>query len=360
METVAYKCINCGGPLQYSPEKLKFACEYCRSDFTEDELKSHYGDLDRNLENSQSQPEPVQSQSGDEFSMNAALYVCENCGAEIIADKKTTAATFCVYCHSPVVISNRLAGEFKPDLVIPFKISEQDAKNKFMEFVKKKRFLPSDFVSDANLEHMKGVYYPYWLIDSLKDGGIEAKAKKIKHWTEGDYRYTETKIYSVKRKGKIDFKGFPFSALKDTEHHKALKFVNPYKDSELRPFTMSYLSGFLAEKRDVERSEVQRDVDNELREYAKKIYLDTVEGYDSVELKNISLNTKREKWNYAMMPVWFMNYKYKDKNYIYAMNGQTGKTFGELPVSGKKLAFFGIGLCIVLFLAILLGGYFLL
>lgn len=359
METVAYKCINCGGPLQYDPAKLKFACEYCRSDFTEEELKTHYGDLDQQLSQQESQAEPVQS-SDDEFGMNTALYVCENCGAEILAEK-TTAATFCVYCHSPVVISNRLAGTFKPDLVIPFKISEQDAKHKFMDFVSRKKFLPKDFISDAQLEYMKGVYYPYWLIDSFKDGGIKAVAKKVRHWTEGDYRYTETETYEVKRRGKIHFKGFPHSALTDTEHHKALKFVNPYNDAEFRPFTMSYLSGFLAEKRDIERNAAQNDVDNELKEYAKKIYLDSInEGYDSVSLKSIDLKTKKESWKYAMMPVWFMNYQYNGKNYIYAMNGQTGKTFGELPVSGKKLALFGIGLCAALFLIILLGGYFLL
>lgn len=362
MPTVSYKCINCGGPLKYDPQKSKFACEYCLSDFTEEELQAHFGNLDEQLndENQQEseQPENADNSIDDEFSQNAVMYSCPSCGAEILTDK-TTAATFCVYCHSPVVLSNRLAGDFKPDKVIPFKISEKDAKQKFLDMCAKKHFLPKDFISDAQLDMMKGVYFPYWLVDSLKDGGIHATAKKIRTWRQGDYQYTETKIFKVLRAGKIDFKGFPCSALK-SEHKQALKYVNPYDDSEYKPFTMSYLSGFQAEKRDTERAEVQNEVDNDLREYAKKIYCDTIKGYDTVTVDNINLKTLRESWKYALMPVWLMTYKYKDKNYLYAMNGQTGKTYGELPCSGKKLAIFGGILLVVIFLLSMLGGYFLL
>lgn len=359
MSTVAYKCINCGGPLKYDPQKQNFSCEYCQSEFTEEELQAHFGNLDEQLENEiQPEPEQPQNSGNDEFSQNAVMYSCPSCGAEILTDK-TTAATFCVYCHSPVVLSNRLAGDFKPDRVIPFKISEKDAKQKFLDMCKKKHFLPKDFLSDAQLDMMKGVYYPYWLVDSLKDGGIRATAKKIRTWRQGDYEYTETKIFKVDREGKIDFKDFPCSALKG-ENRQALKYVNPYDDKEFKPFTMSYLSGFQAEKRDTERKDVQAEVDNELREYAKKIYEDTIKGYDSVSIDNINLRTLKESWDYVMMPVWMMTYKYKDKNYLYAMNGQTGKTYGELPCSGKKLAIFGGILLVVLFLLSMLGGYFIL
>lgn len=359
MSTVAYKCINCGGPLKYDPQKLKFACEYCLSDFTEEELQARWGNLDEQLDDvNQQEQEPEQTIPDDEFSQNAVMYSCPSCGAEILTDK-TTAATFCVYCHSPVVLSNRLAGDFKPDKVIPFMISEKDAKQRFLDFCRKKHFLPKDFVSDAQLDMMKGVYYPYWLVDSLKDGGVLATAKKIRTWRKGDYRYTETKIFKVRRAGKIDFKGFPCPALKN-EDKKALKYVNPYDEKDYKPFTMSYLSGFQAEKRDTERADVQGEVDVELLEYAKKIYRDTINGYDSVNIDHIDLKTLKESWKYALMPVWLMTYKYKDKTYLYAMNGQTGKTYGELPCSGKKLAIFGGIMFVVIFLIAMLGGYFIL
>ena len=361
METIAYKCINCGGPLQYNAQKLKFYCEYCRSPFSEEELKTHFGELDEQLQN-EAQSEDVQPQDVPEgfedFASNTVMYSCDSCGAEIIADK-TTAATFCVYCHSPVVLSNRLTGAFKPSKVIPFKIAEQDAKDRFFAFCKKKHFLPKDFISSAQLDKMKGVYYPYWMVDSLKDGSLNATATKVRTWVVGDEEYTETKTFRVKRAGTIDFKGYPYPALKG-EHSKALKYVNPYDDKEFRNFTMAYLSGFLAEKRDTERQDVQADVDADLKKYAEKIYKETIKGYDTVRVDSVNVKTLKENWQYAMMPVWMMNFIYNGKEYLYAMNGQTGKNYGELPINKGKLAVFGIILFLIVTLLCGLGGYFLL
>ncbi len=351
METLAYKCINCGGPLQYDAGKQKFACEYCRSEFTEEILQKHFGKLEEQL-NEEAKSEEM---SEEDKLYGTALFTCQSCGAEVIAETENTAATFCVYCHSPVVLTNRLKGEFKPNMVIPFKISEEDAKQKFREFCKKKWFIPKDFVSDAQLDMMKGVYYPYWLVDSRKDGGISATAEKVRTWREGDYEYKETKIYRVRRAGIINFMNYPQAALSEDNNKNILKYVNPYDDEDFRPFTMAYLSGFLAEKRDLEREQVQNDVDKALAEYAKKIYRETVEGYDSVRVDDFELKTLTENWEYALMPVWMMTFKYRDKMYMYAMNGQTGKNFGALPLSKGKLALFGIGL----FIALVIIAYFL-
>ena len=357
METIAYKCINCGGPLQYDPAKLKFACEYCRSDFTEAELKAHWCELDEELKQDAVAEPETSPENEDDFSSNTVIYSCQNCGAEIMAEK-TTAATFCIYCHSPVVLTNRLTGQYKPDLVIPFKISKEDAEKKFFEMCGKKKFLPNSFMKNAQLDMIKGVYYPYWMIDSLKDGIVHATAEIRDSWTEGDYRVTKIEKYRVMRSGKIDFKGFPHSAL-SKEDHNTMKYVNPYDDDEMKDFTMAYLSGFLAEKRDTERATAQHDVDEELKSYAKKIYGETMSKYDSYHIDDINLRTITENWKYALMPVWMMTCNYNGKNYLYAMNGQTGKTYGELPCDKGKLALLGAGVFIVLMIiGILLGGYF--
>ena len=123
---------------------------------------------------------------------------------------------------------------------------------------------------------------------------------------------------------------------------------------------MAYLSGFLAEKRNTERTDVQADVDKELKEYATRIYRDTITDYDTVEVNSVELRTLNEKWNYALMPVWMMNFQYEGRDYLYAMNGQTGKNYGELPLAKGKLAAFGVILFVALFLLSMLGGYFLL
>lgn len=357
MDAISYDCLNCGGPLQYDAEKQKFYCDFCRGTFTEQDIQEHYKELNDMLDAEHQSEE--QTAEDDDFFNNAAFYECSTCGAEVMADKNT-AATFCVYCHNPVVLSNRLAGEYKPTKVIPFKISEEDAKKRFMDFCKKKKFLPGDFLSSAQLDMMKGVYYPYWLVDTLKKGGIIATGKKTREWTEGDYEYKEVKTYRIKRFGRIDFRGYPHTALREDDNLNALKYVNPYDDEEFRPFTMPYLTGFLAEKRDVERADIQSEVDKELEGYAQKIYRDSIEGYEGVTVDSLRLKTLTEKWEYGMMPVWLMTFKYNGQDFLYAMNGQTGKNYGELPLDKKKLALAAVGVYVGLFIASLIGGYFLL
>ncbi len=357
MSTVAYKCINCGAPLQFNPKKQMFSCEFCRSDFTEQELKDHFGELDEALNDKENQVDETAANEEDEFGFNAALFSCPNCGAEIITDE-TTAATSCIYCHSPVVLSGRLSGDYKPDLVIPFGFAEENAKEKFFAMCKKKWFLPSDFMSESSVENMKGIYYPYWIIDSDKTGSCSATCKKYRTWTSDDYEYKETKTYSVSRMGSIAFKRYPNSAL-SKEDHQMMKYVNPYDDSALTNFSMTYLSGFQAEKRDTERSDIQGKVDKELLDYSEKIFKNTMDNYDSVIIDGIHMNTVRESWRYALFPVWLMTYNYKDKRMIFAINGQTGKTYGELPCSLKKLAIFGAGLFVVLSAIIFGLGYYL-
>lgn len=352
MEAMSYECINCGGPLQFNAEKGAFYCQYCRGTFSEKDIQDHYAEENAKADEAHQNEEQV---SDDEFFGNAALFECNTCGAEVIADKNT-AATFCVYCHNPVVLTNRLAGEFKPQKVIPFKISEKDAKQRFMDFCKKKKFLPKDFLSSAQLDMMKGVYYPYWLVNTKKRGGIEATAKKKRRWREGDYEYEETKTYSVVRRGDIDFSGYPHTALKNDENLKALKYVNPYKDEEFRPFTMPYLTGFLAEKRDVDREDIQQEVDNELKDYAQRIYRDSIEGYDSVTVNSCDVKTINENWEYGMMPVWMMTFIYNGQKYLYAMNGQTGKNFGELPLDKGKLWLAAAGIFVGLLILGTIGG----
>lgn len=101
------------------------------------------------------------------------------------------------YCHNPVVLKGRLSGDFKPDRIIPFKLSREQAVSAFMDKTKGKKFLPKDFLSNSNIEKMTGVYFPYWYIDTQQDSHMTAKGKKYKHWKSGDRRYTETSYYDL-------------------------------------------------------------------------------------------------------------------------------------------------------------------
>lgn len=325
MNAVQYKCPNCGAGLKFDPEKQDFICEYCDSVFKE----QGFFDKDEKLDSK----DVVQEQ--DAGFENALLYVCPSCGAEIVTDE-TTAATTCYYCSNPVVLSGRLSGEFKPDNIIPFKIDKNGAIAKFKDLCSKKKFLPKDFIAESHLEEIKGVYFPYWYIDGESDGNINAVSKQVRSWMVGDMRHTETTVRGHFRQGNLSIRNMPEAALKSKDRD-ILKYVCPYSSADFVPFSMSYLSGFFAEKRDVEINEIEKSVDEKIKSFSSEKLLRSVE-YPNVSLKDSDIRVSNLNWSYNLLPVWVLNYKHKDKNYIYALNGQTGKVYGEMPVCNKKLA----------------------
>ncbi len=324
MEAVQYKCPACGAALKFDAEKQDFICEYCDSVFKEEDFFKS----DEKLA-----VDAVQTQAKENLE-NAVLYVCPSCGAEIVTDE-TTAATTCYYCSNPVVLSGKLSGELKPDFIIPFKIDKDGAISKFKEFCGKKKFLPKDFITDSRVEEIKGVYFPYWYIDCESNGSLNATSKQIKTWQVGDIRYTETTLMSHFRQGNMSVRDLPEAALKNKDRN-ILKYVCPFNSADFVPFSMSYLSGFFAERRNIEAAEIKESVVQRIKSMSTEKLRRSVE-YPGVSVKDSSISAGEISWRYNLLPVWVLSYKHKDKNYIYALNGQTGKVYGELPVSNKKL-----------------------
>lgn len=353
MPALTYKCPNCGGDLTFDPVNQNFACKFCGSNFEESALaqkEPETSEKDIVKENQNIDPTDEEHKYGD-----AALFICPSCGAEIVTDN-TTAATQCYYCHNPVVLTGRLDGKFLPNRLVPFKIDKKTAVDKFVGWTKKKFFLPKDFFSKNQIEKLTGVYFPYWIIDCDTKSDLTADGKVIRSWTSGNTRYTETKEYRLEREGDIHLEDIIKTALKKA-NKRLVESVQPFDEQELKPFSMSYLSGFQAEKRDIEQDELENEVHTDIQNFSEKLLLETTGGYSGVTVRNSFAQIENISWEYGLLPVWTMTYKYKGQQYFYAMNGQTGKTCGKLPVDMKKLLTVA-GLVSAGLLAILsIGGY---
>lgn len=140
-QVISFKCPSCGGYLVFDPVKQRFQCPYCGGSFAENELK----------EQSEQRQQAAEQARSAEPNSELRSYHCQMCGAEIVTDT-TTAATRCYYCHSPVVLNDRLTDEFRPDGVIPFKLDKKAAEAEFKSFISKKRFVQPDFFSQAQME----------------------------------------------------------------------------------------------------------------------------------------------------------------------------------------------------------------
>ncbi len=318
--TMTFKCPCCGGYLEFDPALQKFKCLYCGQVLSKEDL--------------QEQPEQ-QAPKEEEAAGTLQGYHCKMCGAEIVTDE-TTAATRCYYCHSPVVLERRLADEFRPDGVVPFQLDKQAAEEKFLAHISRKRFLDRDFFNGAQLEMFSGVYYPWWYADIEGDGVFDGTGKKQAVRTTKREIITTEYEYKVHREGKLSFRQMARKALRKADAQLS-DGIHPYDVSGIQPYSGGYLSGFLAEKRDIPELAARAEMVREATGYAESMVkansgLDTLKGKTSFKPTAV-----RQK--YVLLPAWVLTYRGGEKQepYYYMMNGQTGRVCGKLPIDRKRL-----------------------
>lgn len=349
MEAVQYKCPNCGGELQYKPDTQAFGCDFCLSAFTEEEVKAACARTENSI------PDEALAQAQQEFTEHTNVYHCSSCGAEIISEETQT-ATFCYFCHEPVIMSGRLSGDYKPSKIVGFKLTRENAITTFKNWCSKRWFLPNDFKSNQQLEKMTGLYVPFWIADCDMKADYQGLGKKVRSWRSGNYRYTETKEYSVVRKADIFTNGIPADGASKIED-LLMESIEPFNYNEAKDFSMSYFSGFYADKYDVDKVAVFPRIQQRANQAAQKVIRDSCVGYSSVIPQYENYRITNTAWEYMMLPVWFMTYKYNGQIYSFAVNGQTGKLAGTPPLDKGKLRLFsaGIGIAAAL-IAFLIGG----
>ncbi|MBO6244819.1 MAG: hypothetical protein J6N55_00880, partial [Anaerovibrio sp.] len=264
---------------------------------------------------------------------------CSSCGAEIVCDNNTM-ATECVYCGNPTMVPGRYESQLRPDMVIPFQTTKEDAKKAFAEYHKGKWLLPNNFASGARVEAIQGMYVPYWLFDETVEAHGEFEATTSRYYTDGDYDVTETDHYRVLRSGTMTFNNVPVDGsvkMDDTW----MESIEPFDYSQMVPFNTSYMAGFLADRYDVDAEAALPKAEDRIRESADGVLQDTVTGYDTCTTTSMSVLRTDGQEQYAMAPVWILTTKYENKPYTFMMNGQTGKLVGELPVDENKAKMYG-------------------
>ncbi|MDR0992671.1 MAG: hypothetical protein LBL87_07235 [Ruminococcus sp.] len=344
METKNLTCPNCGGDMRFSPEKQKTICEWCGSEFTADELaEAGVGaEIDEGAAAAEAEAAKERAKDSEEFADHTSLYVCSSCGAQIITDE-TTSASECYYCHNPVILQGRLEGKFKPDTIIPFKVTRAEAEDIFKRWVKKKWFVPRDFKSNRQVERLAGVYTPFWLADCKINAQFEGEGRIVRSYTSGDWHITHTRVYSVARAAYMSYDKLPADGSKKLDD-AFMDSVEPYDYTEMTDFNMNYLTGFFADKYDVGKDEVLGRIKQRANDSAMQILRNDMTGYTSITPRDQTLNIIKTDWDYALLPVWFMTFTYKGKRYDFAVNGQTGKVSGLAPLDPGKLA---IAACIL-------------
>ncbi len=327
------KCPGCGANLIFEAESGVLICRSCGNVYDPQTMEMN-GSL--GIENPE-QEYGVDDEIDYEDRGNQEI-VCNSCGSQIVTDANT-AATICPFCGSPALVTRKLTRQFRPDAILPFSITEEKAKQIYKEHVSSVAHVPKAFTSSATIEKMRGMYIPFWLISAdvkMDIGGWERRVidgsayyDPIKQEANGNH------AMSFPMDGTVEFslKNIPFDGSRKISN-RLMQACEPFDFSELVPYNASYLTGFLAEKYDSQPKDmydvIKARLDNYCHEIADSVqfedcdHFDYNSAYTDIKYSNFSII-------YCLLPIWFLNVKYEDLNYRFAINGQTGEVCGTLP-----------------------------
>ncbi len=311
MSVVNYQCKNCGDNLNFDGNKGLLVCPSCSSEFNE----AIEDTISVTQYNEQSTHE----------------YECKNCGAALVTEYNT-AATICVFCQSPMLLSDRLSGQYAPAKVIPFKMDLRIAHEKFKKWCLNGIITPNDFRMLERVRDIQGIYIPFWLFDINVKAKGTAECTKVR--SSGDTRYTSH--YRVSVNAQSDYYKLPADAsIKMPD--KEMDMLEPFHYDDLQSFNMTYLAGFGAQKYDYTHKDLLPRIKERVSEFMSKYIRENIRGYASVGSVAVNANISQKNAVYTLLPIYLMNYNYKGTVYSFVMNGQTGKVAGTPPISKIKL-----------------------
>lgn len=362
-----YQCPACGGPLHFDGASGKLQCDYCGSAFSVEEIESKYEDKDREAAQVQEETDRKEEDNGQwdvdgaggEWGAEAdgmKVYSCPSCGAQLFCDE-TTAATSCPYCGNPSIVPGQFSGTKRPDYVLPFKLDKKAAISALKNHYKGKFLLPKAFTANNHIEEIKGVYVPFWLFDADAEATARFHGTRSNTYKQGDYRITDTKHYEIYRSGEVSFQRVPVDGSSKMPDDY-MDSIEPFDYRELKEYSSAYLPGFLADKYDVDAKKASERADLRCKKSAVDCMRATVHGYETITMEGARVNLKRGNVKYALLPVWMLSTKWNGKNYLFAMNGQTGKLVGDLPADKGKFwgVFFGATAALSVLLSVFLSG----
>lgn len=339
-----WPCAQCGAQLRYAPGQTSLTCDHCGHEqaITTQPPQSRARalqelDLARGLRDDLPKGEMVEVRTTS----------CPSCGA-LVEVEGATHATECPFCATPVVLDTGTHRLIKPQAVVPFALTEAQARAAMITWLGGLWFAPNTLLEYARKGRaMNGIYVPYWTFDA--DTASDYTGQRGEH-------YWETEHYTVTVDGKPEHRT---RQVRHTRWHSASGHVTrdfddvlviashalpnaladalePWDRGALTPYTPEFLAGFqaegytvaLADGHGTARSRMAQVIDSDVRRDI---------GGDEQRVSSVDTSWSEETFKHILLPVWMAAYKYNGKSYRFLVNGQTGEVQGERPWSIWKI-----------------------
>ena len=326
---MAVLCKNCAGKLIFNPATQKLECQTCGSSFRPEDVEDIHA-------------------SKDSRYYDTRVYTCGHCGASVITSD-TEVSTFCVYCGNPAIVFNRISREYRPDGLVPFKITREQAISKITKQFLKNPIIPKEIKAKCTPENLRGIYIPYWIFnaDFTEADWIKARTNQGK----------SSRTVYCSRAGETTFRNVPVDGSRILSDDTSRK-LEPFYLEDSREFDEDYLNGFYSNTSDLTFKDLKRSASERCHEMFSEEVLKSVD----TRLKDVKIIDSvyhigiHDDPVYMMMPVWFFTFMHRGKPYTILVNGQTGKVVGTLPWENKRVL--GIAISVFVFLLIFMGFFF--
>lgn len=328
-----YKCPNCGGALKYDANTSKMMCEYCISYFEPEEMTMQTQESRATKEEIAATNEAVAMDAEDYIEYN--VYSCTSCGGELMVNGLES-STFCAYCGQPTIVFNRVSKELRPQYIVPFSVTKKEAESEIRERLTKGFFVPKE-VKQFDVERLRGIYIPYWLCD------MDYKDKQSIKGTVGSGKNKKTRYYY--RAAECRYKNITLDASSRLNDESSQR-LEPFDTTRLVPFDAGYLSGYYADRYDVEKKEIEELATQRAKWLFDEEVRKTVKA-DNLVTTSYCPKKRLRDTKYVLLPVWFLTFRYQDEPYTFLVNGQTGKVVGAVPYVQKLFWLILIGLSVI-------------
>ena len=335
-----FPCNSCGADLRYAPGNDALICDHC-GNRQEIEGEGPWRGGIRELDFRKALEHGLAEEDIEE----TRVLSCTNCGAQIEFDPQIHAAE-CPYCATPVVTDTGPHRHIKPKGVVPFYLSEEDARDAMTEWLGRLWFAPSGLQAYARKgRRLSGIYVPFWTFDAQTRSQYTGERGTVYHENRSVRRNgrTETKRVAKVRwrrvSGRVARAFDDVLVLASRSLPKTFTdALQPWDLSQLTPYRPEFLAGFRAEGYAVELA----DGYEEAREIMDRVIARDVRfdiGGDRQRIHQIDTDVSQVTFKHVLLPIWMAAYKYQGKSYRFVVNAQTGQVRGERPWSAWKIAF---------------------
>jgi len=340
-----FPCANCGGMLTYAIGTDEMECGHCgqRNEITIPDVAIEEIDLPKGLE---------KLEKTRKLGSKETVLKCPNCAAQFDMDANLHASD-CPFCGTTVVTSTGDVQEFSPQALLPFAVTDSEAKAAFTKWIRGRWFAPSKLKDYAREEQsLKGVYIPYWTYDSDTRTSYSGQRGDV-YYVRQTVRVIENgrsvrrsrmvpKIRWTAVQGKTDrhFDDVLIGATR-TLPRKITDWLEPWDLQNLIPYTEDYLSGFQSE---VYQVALDEGFDHAQRVMAQIIRSDVCRaiGGDQQRIQRLHTSHSETTFKHVLLPLWTAAFNFRGKTYRFVVNGRNGKTRGERPYSIIKIAIAGV------------------